>query len=132
MRFDLKRACKNCPFTDTPDRIVFACRERAEEIEELAYREGFVCHLHGEDVEDCDGSSSIHFRSDGSSQHCFGALAMYLKDGGANVPWERAIDDDPGLEGRWWSRADPDALAQVFDDEEAFLEANESKASDAI
>lgn len=125
MRFDLKKACKHCPFANTPDRITFQCRERAEEIEEIAYRQGFVCHQHAEEVEDHEGFGSYHFSHDGSSQHCFGALAMYLRDGGANVPWEHAIDADPGLEVRWWSRANADALATCFANEEEFLKANE-------
>jgi hypothetical protein len=125
MRFDLKRACKHCPFVNGPDRITFACRERAEEIEEILYRQGFVCHEHGESVEDDDGFGEIHFRQDGSSQHCFAGLAMHIQDGGSTVPWERACDDDPELEERWWSRADLQALASVFESEEAFFEANE-------
>lgn len=125
MKFDLIRPCKNCPFANTPNRIVFTCRDRAQEIEEIAYRQGFVCHEHGESVEIDDGEEVIDFRADGSSQHCFGALAMYLQDGGANVPWERATDDDPGLEERWWSRVDMQALRAVFENEEEFLKANE-------
>jgi hypothetical protein len=125
VRFDLKRPCEHCPFANTPTRITFQCRERAEEIEEIAYREGFVCHKHSEYFEDHEGFGSYHFDADGSSQHCFGALAMYLKSGGANVPWERATDEDPELESRWWTRADPKALTSVFADEEEFLKANE-------
>ena len=125
MRFDLKKPCKHCPFANTEFRITFACRERAEEIEEIAYREGFVCHQHSEHREDHEGSGSFHFNHDGSSQHCFGALAMYIKDGGANVPWAPAIDADPELESRWWSRADPAAIETCFADEEEFLKANE-------
>lgn len=126
MLFDLKRPCKNCPFANTPDRITFACRERAEEIEELAYRQGFVCHEHSEQVEETAYSDDgFDFRDDGSSQHCWGAIAMYLKDGGSSVPWEAATDDDPDLEERWWSRADKAALRTVFDNETDFYEANE-------
>lgn len=125
MRFDLKKACKHCPFANTSERITFQCRERAEEIEEIAYREGFVCHQHSEHREDDEGFGSYHFNDDGSSQHCFGALAMYLRDGGANVPWEQAIDADPELEVRWWSRANADAIATCFTSEEEFLKANE-------
>lgn len=130
MKFDLKRPCKNCPFANTPDRITFACRERAEEIENLAYRQGFVCHEHAECIEDDDdylGEGGFEFRGDGSSQHCFGALAMYLKDGGSSVPWERATDEDPDIEERWWSRAEKAALATIFESEEEFFEANEGR-----
>ncbi len=125
MRFDLIRPCKNCPFVNTPDRITFACRERAEEIENLAYRQGFVCHEHSEHVEETEyEAGGFVFRNDGSSQHCWGVIAMYLKNGGSSVPWEGATDDDPDLEDRWWDRADMKALEAVFDGEEEFLEAN--------
>lgn len=128
MRFDLKRACKNCPFNNGPDRITFQCRERAEEIENILYRQGFVCHEHGEDVAvpfGDDEETHIDFRADGSSQHCFAGLAMHIKDGGSTVPWETACDADPELEERWWSRAEPQAVAAAFDSEEEFFEANE-------
>jgi hypothetical protein len=124
VKFDLKKVCENCPFSTLKTRITFSCRERAEEIAEMAYREGFVCHLHAEPPNDEDEDSGYEFRYDGSSQHCFGALAMFIREGGNTVPWERAIEEDPGLEERWWSRAKGKALADVFEDEEEFLEAN--------
>ena len=125
MRFDLKKPCKHCPFVNGPDRIRFACRERAEEIEELAYRQGFVCHEHGESRED-DEDGGIEFRLDGSSQHCWGALAMYLHSGTGNIPWEDRIAENPELEERWWNRADMAAFHSVFENEELFLEANDA------
>ena len=125
MRFDLKRACKNCPFNNGPDRITFQCRERAEEIENILYREGFVCHEHAECVEDDEGFGEFHFRENGNSQHCFAGLAMHIKDGGSTVPWEQACDADPDLEERWWSRAEKDAIASAFESEDEFFEANE-------
>jgi len=122
MKFDLKRPCKHCPFANTPDRITFACQERAEEIEETAYRQGFVCHEHSEYVEDETGENDGYvFAQNGSSQHCFGALAMYVKEGGGNVPWERLSGEE---QRRWWSRIDKEAFNTVFDNEEAFIGAN--------
>lgn len=123
MKFDLKRPCQYCPFANTPTRITFACRERAEEIEESAYRNGFVCHEHGESIEGDDQGSYIDFRADGSSQHCVGALMMYLEHGG-NVPFQRACEDNPELEDYVWSRIDTAAMQTVFEDEQAFIEAN--------
>lgn len=126
MKFDLIRPCKNCPFANTDTRITFACRERAEEIEELAYRQGFVCHEHSEYIDEDDdylGEGGFDFRADGSSQHCFGAIAMYLQEGGSSVPWENAIADDPDIEDRWWKRAEQKALRTIFSEDE-FLEAN--------
>jgi len=123
MKFDLKKPCKNCPFVDGPNRITFACHDRAIEIEEIAYRQGFVCHLHSECVED-EEESYFDFSADGNSQHCWGALAMYMQSGSSNVPFEQACDEDENLEERWWDRADMDALDTVFTDETAFIEAN--------
>lgn len=122
MQFDLKRPCKNCPFANTENRITFACRERAEEIENIAYRQGFVCHEHSEHVEETEYEpGGFVFRNDGSSQHCWGAIAMYVKNGGSSVPWENL---SVKRQDRWWDRADMKALETVFDGEEEFLEAN--------
>lgn len=91
----------------------------------MAYREGFVCHKHSEHREGPDGESEgYHFRDDGSSQHCIGALYMYLQQGDGNIPWERAIEEDPKLEERWWGRADLKILSNVFESEDVFIEAN--------
>lgn len=124
MRFDLIRPCKLCPFANTATRITFSCRERAEEIEEMAYRQGFVCHEHADCVEDDLETDGFYERQDGSSQHCWGAIAMYLKEGGSSVPWEVACADDEGLEERWWNRVDMKALKTIFDNEEDFVAAN--------
>jgi len=124
MRFDLKKACKHCPFMDTPERISFACLERAQDIEEEAYRRGFPCHEHAECVEEEDdllGGGGFYERQDGSTQHCWGALAMYLQSGDSSVPWEQAIEDDESLEKRWWDRASIDALNKVFQQDEFFV-----------
>lgn len=127
MKFDLIKPCKHCPFRKDETAIRFTGIERAEEVEELAYRQGFVCHEHGEDVETPDGESYISFRDDGTSQHCFGALWMYLNGGGTgNVPWQEACSEDEELETRWWDRIDMDRVraadALVYDSEESFLE----------
>lgn len=129
MKFDLIRACKHCPFRNDETRITFTCRERAEEIAELAYRQGFVCHEHGE-VNDDDEDGGIEFREDGSSQHCFGALFMHLRDGGATVPWEEYIAEDESREGAWWDRLSTKNLNEahrvIWEDEETFLDANDA------
>ncbi len=132
MRFDLIKPCENCPFSKNEHRIVFAARSRAEEIEELAYREGFVCHEHADVVEDGDyviTPEGYYPRIDGSSQHCFGALYMYLRNGSGNIPWEYAIEEDEELEARWWNRITleqiNDANKSVWDGEEEFFKANE-------
>lgn len=125
MRFDLIRACEHCPFANTSDRITFRGRERAEEIEESAYRQGFVCHKHAEYVEEEGlGQEGFYPREDGSSQHCFGAIAMYLHEGSGNIPWEHATEEDEGLATRWWDRVKLKDYEQCFDGTEEFIEAN--------
>lgn len=126
MRFDLIRACENCPFRkdgEGVNPIRFASRERAREIEETAYRQGFPCHRHAVQFEDEDGEEGgFEFNTEGTSQHCFGALAMYMSNGGSgNVPFEWALDEDPDLETRWWDRTTLAEVHACFDDEEAFL-----------
>lgn len=124
MRFDLKKACKYCPFMNTPERISFACLERAQGIEETAYRMGFPCHEHAECLEEDEeyfgSEGGFVWKRDGTTQHCWGALAMYLQNGGSNIPWERAIEDDEDLEQIWWDRASPEALEIVFTEDEFF------------
>jgi|SRR5579864_845533 len=93
MRFDLKTPCKNCPFMNTKDGIKFACRERAEDIEEQAYRHGFPCHLSAVDTSDDDEDGGFVFGKD--TQHCAGALLVFLKDGyQGNVPFENLPDEE--------------------------------------
>lgn len=93
MKWDLKRPCKHCPFSKHERAIRFACRERAEEIEEIAYRQGFVCHEHSTYYENEDGEGHYDFGPDGA-QHCVGALLMYLVSGGSNVPYENLSETE--------------------------------------
>ena len=120
MKFDLKTPCRNCPFRNDETRITFACRERAEEIEEIAYRQGFVCHLSAEEHELADGESVFEFGPD--SQHCAGALLMFLHDtgGSGNVPFERLDEDE---QDRIQQRLD--WSAPVFETSEEFIDAND-------
>tara|TARA_R110000803_G_scaffold28011_10_gene65127 strand:- start:2272 stop:2655 length:384 start_codon:yes stop_codon:yes gene_type:complete len=125
MRFDLKHPCKHCPFGDTETRITFACRERAEEIEESAYREGFPCHQHAQEPDDDDENGGYEFSADGSSQHCMGALMMYLKSGGANVPFENLDETE---QERIEARIEWDTHP-VFESDSDFIEANDNEPS---
>jgi len=118
VRFDLKKPCRHCPFSKHPRAIRFRCHERTAEIEEGAYRFGFVCHEHAHVDEDGYG-----FRRDGSSQHCFGALFLYLRDGGGgNVPFQWLVDD----EDKFWDRFSLDDIKQLealcFESPEDFIE----------
>lgn len=118
MRFDLKKPCKNCPFSKSEHRIVFANRERAEEIEEQAYRRGFPCHLSAECVENDDGEGG--FVPVANTQHCAGALIMYLNDGETEWP---GIDNDYKLAAKL-ERQTRGNHHLCFDGVEAFLSAN--------
>lgn len=124
MRFDLKVPCKNCPFSSGPHRITFACRERAEEIEETAYRQGFPCHLSAEERESWDGEETF-FEFGENTQHCAGAAAMFLLDGYDSWP---GIDNDEDLGERLRDQL-AEAFPLVFQSAEEFFEAN-SRATD--
>ena len=115
MKWDLKRPCTICPFKKEPGVIRFACRERAEEIEQIAYRQGFVCHEHSTYLEDSDGSGHFDFGEDGE-QHCVGALLMYM-DSDGNVPYQQL---DESEQARIAERID--WLAPHYDDETEFLD----------
>lgn len=80
--YQLKRPCKNCPFAPTKTRITFRCKERAEEISESAYRKGFPCHLSAVSTEDDHGESGGYVFGE-KTQHCVGALMMFITEGGA-------------------------------------------------
>ena len=120
MKWDLRKPCKNCPFGDTPTRIRFACKERAEEIEESAYRNGFPCHLSAVNTSDDDPDDGGFVFGD-DTQHCAGALIMYLQDGGGNVPFEWLDEDEQDR-----IRERLDWSAPVFENETAFIEANDA------
>jgi hypothetical protein len=119
MRLQLKTPCKNCPFANRETRIKFTCRERAEEIAESAYRHGFPCHLSAELREDDLDTDGYVFSGDGSTQHCAGAIGMFLNSD---------YDEWPGVENRYmgdgkWLKAQ----AVAFESEEAFIEANRGR-----
>lgn len=118
MRFDLKTPCKNCPFRTDDTAIRFACRERAEEIEESAYRNGFPCHLSAEYVEETPYEDDGYVFGE-NTQHCIGALIMFYRDGYDSTP---GTDNDGALMEGVMARADP--KAPVFDTVEDFLNAS--------
>jgi hypothetical protein len=120
MRFDLKTPCKNCPFRTDETAIRFSCRERAEEIEESAYRRGFPCHLSANDTSDDDEDGGFEFSSNGNTQHCVGALIMYLKEGELSTP---GTGNDEDLFEFLAERVDLNA--PVFESIEDFLEASD-------
>lgn len=115
MKFDLRTPCKNCPFRTDETAIRFACRERAEEIEESAYRHGFPCHLSADLIENDDDGDGYAFGD--NTQHCVGATIMFARNGGGNIPFERLPE---ALQDRITSRLD--WSAPVYESEDDFLE----------
>ena len=121
MRYDLKRPCKHCPFRSDETRITFACRERADDIQEHAYRRGFPCHesaVHVEAEDDPIGDGG--FVPGPNTQHCAGFIIMQLKEA-TGSPWPGINNDDELLQKL---EAQIDWDAPVFDDTDAFLDAN--------
>lgn len=118
MKFDLKTPCKNCPFRTDETGIRFACRERAEEIEESAYRNGFPCHLSAEYIEESEYGEGGYAEGE-NSQHCIGYVIMRMKDGDGAWP---GVNNDEELVERLWDQIDE--KAPVFECTDDFLNAN--------
>lgn len=121
MKYDLKSPCKNCPFRTDKTAIRFACRERAEEIEESAYRRGFPCHLSAHNTSDEDEENG-GYEAVETSQHCVGYIIMMFKEG--NTEWP-GIDNDEELSNRLQDRVN--MKAPVFESSDDFFKANEAK-----
>ena len=130
MKFDMTKPCTNCPFRNDATRITFYNRERAEEIEEQAFRQGFPCHVTADNVEEDEYiGESGGFYATPDSQMCAGFIAMQLN---AQDPPPSFIDNDDGLDedelfaklenqyGEFWK-------LPVFQDAEEFFEANENE-----
>ena len=114
--YRLRKPCKNCPFAPTSDRIVFSCKERAEEISEGAYRNGFPCHLSADDTsdEDEEGGGYVFGKK---TQHCAGAVMMFIRDDN-ECGWP-GIGNDEGLAERL--EAGLDWAAPHYQSEEDFV-----------
>ena len=129
MRFDLTTPCKNCPFRNDSTRITFQCRERAEEIEEQAFRRGFPCHLSAELEEDDESFRAEGFHATEKSQMCAGFIAMQLKaqdvapsfqDNEDGLDAEEMFDKVETQYGDFWN-------LPVFESAEDFFKANEKE-----
>lgn len=124
MRLQLTTPCKNCPFSVADTRIRFSCRERAEEIEESAYRNGFPCHLSAELRANRFDPEEEGYEFGPNTQHCAGAAIMFLNAG---------YDTWPGVDNRDLPEKYREKLAAnwrlAFQDEEAFYAANEKGQS---
>jgi hypothetical protein len=126
MRYELKIPCKNCPFRTDATAIRFTCRDRAEQIEENTYRNGFPCHLTAHDTSDEDEENGGYEATE-NSQHCVGYLIMAMKDGYDSTP---GTNNSTSLFDRLRNRVNFDA--PVFDSIEDFLAANESEKDKAV
>lgn len=126
MKYDLKTPCKNCPFRSDATRIKFICRERAEEIEESAYRNGFPCHLSAEIEEfEQDGNIESGYVEGKNTQHCVGFVIMHFLEG--EDTWPGLVDDDGEINSESvanYLRARVDMDAPVFGSSEEFIDAN--------
>lgn len=117
-QFQLRKPCLNCPFSVADTRIKFTCRERAVEIEEHAYRNGFPCHLSAT-IDDEDDDAGFEFGP--GTQHCVGHTIMRLND-----------DDDtwPGIGNEdlpdWLYERLAGSRDLAFESAEAFFQANET------
>jgi hypothetical protein len=118
-RLKLKRPCLNCPFSRHPERITFSCRERAKEIEELAYRQGFPCHLSATLDED-DEDAGYEFGP--KTQHCAGSIMLRINEGTTEWP---ALDNEE-LPDEYLDQVGP-FLGEAWNDEEEFFAANEEE-----
>lgn len=116
--FQLKRPCKHCPFQPTDSAIAFACKERAEEIAESAYRNGFPCHISGKDTSEDDPDNGGYVFGP-KTQHCAGAIMMFLADG--NDCWP-GINNDEDLGERL--QLQMDWKAPHYDSEQDFIDAS--------
>lgn len=119
MKTDLKTPCKNCPFANRPSRITFRGMERAAEIEESAYRNGFPCHLSAEWTEYGDGEEGAV--PGDKTQHCAGAIGMFLNAGYSE--WPGVDNEEPPGD---YSPAQKVAFGSI----EEFVEANRDAAFD--
>lgn len=119
MRFDLTTPCTNCPFRSDETRITFRNRERAAEIEEHAYRNGFPCHVSANVNEDpVHGEETFVFGE--NTQHCAGFILMQPHEHSGS-PWPGINNDEKLLE-RLEERMDWDA--PVFHNADEFMDAN--------
>lgn len=124
MRMDLKVPCMHCPFSIAETRIRFACAERAEEIAESAYRNGFPCHKSAAFVEDEYGDGG--FIAHAAGQHCIGSVMMFMNmDYGDGWPGVGNDDLPPTVVDRIWPNRH-----LAFQCEEDFIEANRSHLDD--
>jgi len=121
MYYDLKTPCKNCPFRTDDTAIRFRGIERATEIEESAYRNGFPCHLSAmlREEETFEGAEDDGYVEGEKTQHCAGYMIMQIKQGKQSWP---GVDNDEDVVSAFEDKMDYDA--PVFDDTDDWIESN--------
>lgn len=122
MRYDLREPCTNCPFRTDETAIRFRTRERAEEIEEQAYRYGFPCHVSAVCEED-PYTGEEGYVAGPNTQLCAGYSLMQLRESGG-TPWP-AIGNDDDVADRLAAQLNWNA--PVFECVDDFLAANDNE-----
>lgn len=120
MHYDLKTPCKNCPFRTDDTAIRFSCEERAVEIEESAYRNGFPCHLSAVLQEETfEGCGDEGYVPGEKTQHCAGFMIMMINQGEDCWP---GVDNDEDAVSAFASKMDQNA--PVFEDTDEWIKSN--------
>jgi len=120
MHYDLKTPCKNCPFRTDDTAIRFATVERATEIEESAYRNGFPCHLSAVFQEESfEGAGNDGYVPGEKTQHCAGYMIMQINQGEESWP---GVNNDEDIVNAFADKMDQDA--PVFDNTDDWIESN--------
>ncbi len=120
MYYDLKTPCKNCPFRTDDTAIRFNGIERAEEIEESAYRNGFPCHLSAVLQEETyEGAEDDGYVPGEKTQHCAGYMIMQINQGEGSWP---GVNNDEDTVNAFADKMDQNA--PVFDNTDDWIESN--------
>lgn len=120
MYYDLKTPCKNCAFRTDATAIRFTCVERAVEIEESAYRNGFPCHLSAEFQEETfEGAEDDGYEPGPKTQHCAGYMIMQIIQGEDCWP---GVNNDEAVVQAFADKMDQDA--PVFDNTDDWIASN--------
>jgi len=120
VHYDLKKPCENCPFRTDSTAIRFSCIERAAEIEESAYRNGFPCHLSAVYRDETfEGSGDEGYVEGEKTQHCAGYMIMQINQGEHAWP---GVDNDEDVVEAFAEKMDRNA--PIFDSTDDWLQAN--------
>ena len=119
MRFDLTTPCTNCPFRSDATRITFKSKDRAQQIEEQAYRHGFPCHVSAE-LHENQLTHEEGYVFGEQTQYCAGHILMQLHES-TGSPWPGIGNDEELVE---QLAEQMDWNAPVFENADDFIAAN--------